>query len=139
MFCTNCGSQNPENQKFCTNCGAKLPEAMQQEQSSQTTTPATNEKDSSTAQVEKNSTATSSTQQQPTERTHNNSVTTQNINNSKNTDSFKTNQVHGKQQIIVVAIAIILALSGISYVSKSGVRLFPYYLLTYIMPPLYKL
>ena len=25
-----------------------------------------------------------------------------------------------------------------SYVSKSGVRLFPYYLLTYIMPPLYK-
>ena len=26
-----------------------------------------------------------------------------------------------------------------SYVSKSGVRLFPYYLLTYIMPPLYKL
>lgn len=53
MFCTNCGSQNPENQKFCTNCGAKLPEAMQQEQSSQTTTPATNEKDSSTAQVEK--------------------------------------------------------------------------------------
>ena len=27
---------------------------------------------------------------------------------------------------------------GVSYVSKSGVRLFPYYLLTYIMPPLYK-
>ena len=26
-----------------------------------------------------------------------------------------------------------------SYVSKSGVRLFPYYLLAYIMPPLYKL
>ena len=26
----------------------------------------------------------------------------------------------------------------ISYVSKSGVRLFPYYLLAYIMPPLYK-
>ena len=26
-----------------------------------------------------------------------------------------------------------------SYVSKSGVRLFPYYLLVYIMPPLYKL
>ena len=26
----------------------------------------------------------------------------------------------------------------ISYVSKSGVRLFPYCLLTYIMPPLYK-
>ena len=25
-----------------------------------------------------------------------------------------------------------------SYVSKSGVRLFPYYLLAYIMPPLYK-
>ena len=25
-----------------------------------------------------------------------------------------------------------------SYVSKSGVRLFPYYLLSYIMPPLYK-
>ena len=25
-----------------------------------------------------------------------------------------------------------------SHVSKSGVRLFPYYLLTYIMPPLYK-
>ena len=113
MFCTNCGSQNPENQKFCTNCGAKLPEVMQQEQSSQTTTPAANEKDSSTAQVEKNSTATSSTQQQPTERTQNNSVTTQNINNSKNTDSFKTNQVRNKQQIIVVAIAIILALSGI--------------------------
>lgn len=113
MFCTNCGSQNPENQKFCTNCGAKLPEVMQQEQSFQTTTPAANEKDSSTAQVEKNSTATSSTQQQPTERTQNNSVTTQNINNSKNTDSFKINQVRNKQQIIVVAIAIILALSGI--------------------------
>ena len=27
---------------------------------------------------------------------------------------------------------------SISYVSKSGVRLFPYYLLAYIMPPLYK-
>ena len=26
----------------------------------------------------------------------------------------------------------------ISHVSKSGVRLFPYYLLAYIMPPLYK-
>ena len=26
----------------------------------------------------------------------------------------------------------------LSYVSKSGVRLFPYYLLAYIMPPLYK-
>ena len=25
-----------------------------------------------------------------------------------------------------------------SHVSKSGVRLFPYYLLAYIMPPLYK-
>ena len=113
MFCANCGSQNPENQKFCTNCGAKLPEAMQQDQSSQTTTPASNEKDSSTAQVEKNSTVTSSTQQQPTERTQNNSATSQTTNNSKNTNSFKTNQVRNKQQIIVVAIAIILALSGI--------------------------
>ena len=28
--------------------------------------------------------------------------------------------------------------SDLSYVSKSGVRLFPYYLLAYIMPPLYK-
>ena len=112
MFCTNCGSQNPENQKFCTNCGAKLPEVMQQEQSSQTTS-AADKRDSSTAQSRKISTVTSSTQQQPTERTQNNSVTSQTTNNSKNTDSFKTNQVRNKQQIIVVAIAIILALSGI--------------------------
>lgn len=113
MFCTNCGSQNPENQKFCTNCGAKLPEVIQQEQSSQTITSAANEKDSSTAQVEKNSTVTSSTPQQPTEKTQNNSVTSKIKNNSKNTDSFKTNQMRNKQQIIIVAIAIILALSGI--------------------------
>ena len=33
----------------------------------------------------------------------------------------------------------ITVISGVnSYVSKSGVRLFPYYLLAYIMPPLYK-
>ena len=34
----------------------------------------------------------------------------------------------------------LLKLTGdrLSYVSKSGVRLFPYYLLAYIMPPLYK-
>lgn len=112
MFCTNCGSQNPENQKFCTNCGAKLPEVMQQEQSSQTTS-AADKRDSSTAQSRKISTVTSSTQQQPTERTQNNSVTSQTTNNSKNTDSFKTNQSRNRQQIIVVAIAIILALSGI--------------------------
>ena len=112
MFCTNCGSQNPENQKFCTNCGAKLPEVMQQDQSSQTT-PAADERDSSTTQSEKNSTAASSTLQQSTERTQNNSVTSKNINNSKNIDNFKTNQMRNKQQIIVVAITIILALSGI--------------------------
>ena len=112
MFCTNCGSQNPENQKFCTNCGAKLPEVMQQEQSSQTTS-AADKRDSSTAQSRKISTVTSSTQQQPTERTQNNSVTSQTTNNSKNTDSFKTNQSRNRQQIIVIAIAIILALSGI--------------------------
>lgn len=112
MFCTNCGSQNPENQKFCTNCGAKLPEVMQQDQSSQTT-PAADERDSSTTQSEKNSTAASSTLQQSTERTQNNSVTSKNINNSKNIVNFKTNQMRNKQQIIVVAITIILALSGI--------------------------
>ena len=29
MFCTNCGSQMPDNAAFCTNCGAKLNENVQ--------------------------------------------------------------------------------------------------------------
>ena len=39
-----------------------------------------------------------------------------------------------------ILLTIILGVEGLvkSYVSKSGVRLFPYYLLAYIMPPLYK-
>ena len=33
---------------------------------------------------------------------------------------------------------IVVFINKVSYVSKSGVRLFPYWLLAYIMPPLYK-
>ena len=41
--------------------------------------------------------------------------------------------------IMMLTGIIILGTSTVaSYVSKSGVRLFPFYLLAYIMPPLYK-
>ena len=46
--------------------------------------------------------------------------------------------LHNNAKLLAIAGIMASVLVFSSYVSKSGVRLFPYYLLTYIMPPLYK-
>ena len=53
---------------------------------------------------------------------------------------FNFSEPISRKTVRIVILVSFLAYQGmrLSYVSKSGVRLFPYYLLTYIMPPLYK-
>lgn len=101
MFCTNCGTQMPEDQKFCTNCGAALQPNKQAVQPYQTTSSNLNKKTPETTQVAANPIQKTSASQQPIAETQNSPT------------QIPHKQSKQKTVVFVIIIIVVLILSGI--------------------------